>query len=114
MLPSFWGKMVLKAVAPETTRKRKNPKIFNPSSSGVDEGIIRRFIEQQNDIVGYMKATEGMDLEKIIISSPVSPLITYSLIDAYRIMVTHEKRHFLQALGVLETSGFPKAIAENS
>jgi len=110
LLPSFWGKMVIKAVAPETTRKRKNPKIFNPSSSRVDEGIIRRFIDQQNDIVGYMKATEGMDLEKIIISSPVSPLITYSLIDAYRIIVTHEERHFLQALRVLETAGFPKGI----
>ena len=107
LLSSFWGKMVLKAVAPETARKRRNPKIFNPSSSSVDENIIRQFIDQQNDLVGYMK-TEVFEVEKITISSPVSPLITYSLMDAYRIIVTHEERHLLQALRMLETNGFPK------
>jgi DinB superfamily len=106
-LPSMWGKLVINAVAPETTRKRKNPKVFDPSSSAVDENIISRFIDQQNEIVRYMKATENMDLEKVTISSPVSNLITYSLMDAYRIIVTHEKRHVLQALRVLETAGFP-------
>jgi len=111
-LPSVWGKLVIKAVAPETTRKRKNPKIFHPSSSNIDEDIIRRFIDQQNEIVRYMKATEGMDLDKITISSPVSNVITYSLMDAYRIIVAHEKRHFLQALRVLEMDSFTKRISE--
>ena len=54
-----------------------------------------------------MKATEDLDLEKIKISSPVSNLITYSLMDAYRIIITHEKRHFLQATRVAEMDGFP-------
>jgi hypothetical protein len=104
---------VLKAVAPQTTRKRKNPKIFNPSNSKVDEGIIRIFVGQQNDLLRYMEATQDMDLQKITISSPVSNLITYSLLDAYRIIVNHEKRHLLQALRVLETNGFPKGVSEH-
>jgi hypothetical protein len=112
-LPSVWGKLVLKAVAPQTTRKRKNPKIFNPSNSKVDEGIIRIFVGQQNDLLRYMEATQDMDLQKITISSPVSNLITYSLLDAYRIIVNHEKRHLLQALRVLETNGFPKGVSEH-
>jgi|SRR5215471_6574292 len=111
-LPSLWGRLVIKAVAPETASKRKNPKIFDPSSSNVDDDIINRFIRQQNDIVRYMKTTENMDIEKITISSPVSNLITYSLLDAYRIIVTHEKRHFLQSLRVLEMKGFPQALPE--
>ena len=111
-LPSLWGRLVIKAVAPETTSKRKNPKIFDPCSSNVDDDIINRFIRQQNDIVRYMRTTENMDLDKITISSPVSNLITYSLLDAYRIIVTHEKRHFLQSLRVLEMKGFPQALPE--
>jgi len=103
---------VISAVAPETTRKRRNPKIFNPSNSNVHEGIIRRFIEEQNYIVRYMKAMDCMDLDKIIISSPVSSLITYSLLDAYRIIVAHEKRHFLQAQRLLEMDRFPKHRSE--
>ena len=109
-LPAFWGKMLIKAVAPETKRKLKAPKIFHPSNSSVDGAIIRRFIDQQNQVTRYMKATEDLDLEKIKISSPVTNLITYSLMDAYRIMITHEKRHLLQAKRVSEMDGFPKGI----
>ena len=107
-LPAFWGKMVIKAVAPESTRKFKAPKIFQPSSSRVDGAIIRRFIDQQNQVIRYMKATKDLDLEKIKISSPVTNLITYSLMDAYRVIITHEKRHLLQAMRVSEMDGFPK------
>jgi len=109
-LPAFWGKMLIKAVAPESTRKLKAPKLFHPSSSSVDEAIIRRFIDQQNQVITYLKASEDLDLEKIKISSPVTNLITYSLMDAYRIIITHEKRHLLQARRVLEMDGFPRGI----
>ena len=78
-LPAFWGKMLIKALDPGSTRKLKAPKIFHPSSSSVDGAIIRRFIDQQNQVVRYMRATEDLDLEKIKISSPVTHLITYSL-----------------------------------
>ena len=110
-LPAFWGKMLIKAVAPESKRKFKAPKIFHPSNSTVDGVIIRRFIDQQNQVIRYMKATEDLDLEKIKISSPVTKLITYSLIDAYRIIITHEQRHLLQAKRVSEMDGFPKVVS---
>jgi len=107
-LPALWGKILVKSVAPEATRKLKAPKIFHPSSSNVDGDIIRRFIDQQNQVVSYMKATEDLDLEKIKVSSPVTNLVTYSLMDAYRIIVNHEKRHLLQAMRVSKMDGFPK------
>lgn len=107
-LPTLWGKLLIKAVAPESPRKLKAPKIFHPSSSSVDEAIIRRFVDQQNQVIRYLKASKDLDLEKIRISSPVTNLITYSLMDAYRIIITHEKRHFLQAMRVTEMEGFPR------
>jgi len=111
-LPAFWGNMLIKSLDPESTRKLKAPKIFHPSSSTVDGAIIRRFIDQQNQVIRYMKATENLDLNKIKISSPVTNLITYSLMDAYRIIVVHERRHFLQAVRVSEMDGFLKVSAE--
>jgi DinB superfamily len=106
-LPALWGKALIKAVDPESKRKLKAPKVFHPSSGSVDGTVIRRFIDQQNQVIRYMKATEYLDAEKIIISSPVTNLVTYSLMDAYRIIITHEKRHLLQAKRVSETDGFP-------
>lgn len=106
-LPAVWGKMLIKALDPESTRKLKAPKVFHPSSSSIDKAIIQRFLDQQNQVIMYMSATEDLDLEKIIISSPVTRFITYSLMDAYRIIITHEKRHLLQAIRVSEMDGFP-------
>ncbi|HKX27429.1 MAG TPA: DinB family protein [Blastocatellia bacterium] len=106
-LPGLWGKLLIKAVSPESARKLKAPPSFQPSRSGIDGAIIRRFTDQQQRIIGYMKATEDLDLEKLIITSPVLNLITYSLMDAYRIIINHERRHLLQARRVLETEGFP-------
>ena len=106
-LPGLWGKVVIRAVDPESKRKVKAPKVFRPSNSSVDGFVIRRFIDQQNQVIRYMKATEDLNVERIIISSPVTNLVTYSLMDAYRIIINHEKRHLLQARRVLETDGFP-------
>ena len=107
-LPAFWGKVLIKTLAPEFKLKLKAPRVFEPSSSSVDGAIISQFIDQQSQIIGYLKATEHLELEKIIISSPANQLITYSLMDAYRIIITHEKRHLLQAMRVSEMDGFPK------
>ena|SRR6185369_9267215 len=106
-LPSVWGKVLIKSLDPESKRKLKAPKVLQPSSSNMDEAVVSRFIDQQNQLIRYMTATEDLDLEGIIISSPVTNLITYSLMDAYRIIVTHEKRHILQATRVTEMEGFP-------
>ena len=56
-----------------------------------------------------MRATDGADLRGTIVTSPVSPLVTYSLLDAYRIMVAHGRRHFEQAQRVTEAAGFPSS-----
>ncbi len=107
-LPAFWGKLVIKAVSPESPRKLKAPRIFRPSSSEFDGAIVRRFIDQQNQVITYMKATEDLDLENIKISSPVTRFITYSLMDTFRIIINHEQRHLLQAMRVSKMEGFPK------
>jgi hypothetical protein len=64
-------------------------------------------VAQQATIVAKMKATEHLDLEKIVITSPALALVTYTLLDAYRVIVVHERRHFQQARRVTEESGFP-------
>ena len=56
-----------------------------------------------------MEATRGLDLDSITITSPVARFVTYSLMDAYRIIVVHEQNHFVQARRVMEAPGFPGA-----
>ena len=107
VLPGFWGSLLVKSMDPSSTRKVKAPKKFQPSHSEISASVINEFVDQQNKIAEKMKATEHLDLEKIIISSPAASPITYSLMDAYRLIVVHDQRHFQQAKRVTEESAFP-------
>ena len=107
VLPGLAGKLLIKSLDPANTRKMKAPKRFEPAQSDIKASVITDFVDQQGKIVEKMKATEHLALEKIVITSPAAAAITYSLMDAYRIIVVHEQRHFQQAKRVMEESGFP-------
>jgi hypothetical protein len=108
LLPGLAGKLLIKSLDPASTRKMKAPKSFEPSQSDISSSVINDFVDQQTRIAEKMKATEHLNLEKIVISSPALGAITYSLMDAYRIIVVHEHRHFQQAKRVTEETSFPK------
>lgn len=108
VLPRLFGSLVLGAVRPEGQRKYKASKPFQPATSGVAGDIVSRFEAQQKLIAAGMKSTEGIDLRKVIITSPVASFVTYSLFDAYRIVVAHDQRHVGQAKRVMAREGFPR------
>lgn len=117
--PSLWarvsplsgliGRFILKSLDPEQGRKTKAPRVFEPAKSDVDAGVVARFVRHQSELAALMRATEGADLRGLKVASPVSPVATYSLLDAYRIVVAHERKHFEQARRVTRAGGFPAA-----
>ena len=107
LLPGLGGKLLIKSLDPATTRKLKAPKRFEPAQSDISASVINDFVEQQTRIVEKMKATAHLDLEKIVVTSPALAVVTYSLMDAYRIIVVHEHRHFQQAERVTKEPAFP-------
>jgi len=108
LLPGLGGKLLIKSLDPASTRKMKAPKPFQPAQSDIAATVIDDFVEQQSKIVEKMKATQHLDLEKIVITSPALAVITYTLMDAYRIIVVHEARHLQQAKRVTEEATFPR------
>jgi hypothetical protein len=105
----FFGRMVLKSVASKGGRKFKAPAKLLPSSSEVDGRVIERFAEHQGELANRILATKDLDLGRIVVTSPVSGFVTYSLLDAYRVVVAHERRHFEQARRVKESEAFPRS-----
>ena len=108
LLPGLVAKLFIKSLDPANTRKIKAPKRFEPAQSDITAAVIDDFIKQQTAIVEKMKATEHLKLEKIVITSPAAAAIIFSLMDAYRILVVHEHRHFQQAKRVTNETTFPK------
>ena len=107
VLPGVIGKLFIKTLDPASTRKIKAPQKFQPAQSSISATVLDDFVAQQSQIAEKMKATSHLDLDRLVITSPALAVVTYSLLDAYRIIVVHEARHFQQAKRVTEESTFP-------
>ena len=108
-LSGFFGRFILKALDPEKGRKTKAPRVFAPAQSDVEADVIVKFVRHQSEVAELMRETAGANLRGLKVTSPVSPVATYSLLDAYRIVVAHERKHFEQARRVTRAEGFPAA-----
>ncbi len=105
--PSLMGGWLIKQVTPETGRNLPAPKVFRPSESSTIQGALESFLKQQERFLAFVRETAGVDYNKTRLRSPVTPLMRYSLADAFVVTVVHGQRHLAQARRVRETSGFP-------
>ena len=105
--PTRLGGWLIKQLVPEATRKVPAPKIFRPAESSSIKGALERFLQQQERFVKFVKDATGIDYNKTKLRSPVTPLMRYSLADAFVLTVVHGRRHLGQAQRVRETPGFP-------
>ena len=97
------GNLILKSVEPERKKKIKTFSIWEPSKSHFDVSILERFEKHQREFINFIKSTDDLLQKGIIISSPANKLIVYKLETAFDIIVSHEKRHYNQALEVQES-----------
>jgi len=107
LLPRLFGTLLINTLRPDSGRKVKARPAFYPSSSRIDPAIIATFVDQQARLLALMRASRELDLDGITITSPVLRFVTYSLMDACRIIVVHEQNHVVQATRVMESPGFP-------
>lgn len=108
VLPGLFGKMLVKSQSPDSHQKFKTMDLAQPSASAIDPQVVDRFVKNQRETMAKLQAMEKLDPAKIIITSPFLKVMTYSLLDAARLVVAHERRHFAQAQRVIESEGFPK------
>ena len=100
------GRMLINAVSPRSARKVKTAAVFEPALSKVDANEVARFALHQSKLVECIRKSERFNLEKTIVASPVTSMIVYSLLDAWRLIAAHEARHLGQARNVAAMDGF--------
>src|SRR5437588_3353680 len=110
--PTLIGGLLIKQVVPETTRRFPAPKIFKPSDSSSIHDALGIFLKQQNEFLRFVRASEGIDYNRARLRSPVTPLIRYSLGDAFVVTIVHECRHLAQAARVRAISTFPNGTTQ--
>jgi len=99
---SFVGKLLINAVAPETTKKVKTFQVFYPRQKLIKTSIVDDYNRSLDELINMAEKFNGYDLRKIRFSSPASRLIRLNLGDAFIIHLNHDRRHINQANRVLE------------
>ena len=105
--PTFMGGWLARHVAPESPRTLRAPKMFRPADASTITGSLQMFLAEQQKFIDFVRQCDGIDYNKTRIRSPVTPLVRYSLADAFVITVVHAQRHLAQARRVRESHRFP-------
>jgi len=98
--PTLFGRMLVKSLSPQSTRKLPTPRIFKPDPAP-RAGVVRAFLESQERFRALARQADGLDLKRTRMTSPVNSLIRINFGDAFRVIVVHEQRHFQQIRRIL-------------
>jgi hypothetical protein len=111
--PRLFGWMLITSQAPGGTRKYTAVASAQPASSDVSPEVIERFVAGQALRIAALRALSAQDARRIMVS-PFVPQITYSVLDGYRLIAAHQRRHIEQAGRVTEHPGFPRLSGTGS
>lgn len=105
------GRFLINAVMNDSKKAKAPSKAIVPPSD-IPADIVERFTANITDVVLKIEACSSADLKKTVVSSPFLAVMTYTLDDAYTVVVEHSKRHIRQAKKVLEAQGFPSEMGK--
>jgi hypothetical protein len=107
ILPAVLGRMLIRSQSPGATRRFTAPVQAHPASSGIEADIVQRFLAQHQDAVARLQALDADRAARAIMTSPFIKVVTYSVLDGWRLILAHDRRHVQQAHGVMRSPGFP-------
>ena len=106
--PSMLGGWLARQVDPVGGRNFHAPRVFRPTPSSDIQDALDQFLNQQTRFMDFVQQSTGIDYNKTRLRSPVTPLMRYSLADAFVITILHGRRHLAQARRVREMTEFPQ------
>jgi hypothetical protein len=106
ILPRVGGRLLIRSLAPEAARTLAAPAAAQPASD-ISADVVRRFVEQHDQLIAWVNALDEEHAARVIMTSPYVDVVTYSVLDACRILIAHDRRHFEQARQAMASPGFP-------
>ena len=107
--PRLFGWMLITSQAPGSKQKYTAPARAQPVSSDIAPDTIERFIAWQHIGIAGLRTLSAADAQRIMMS-PFVAQITYSVLDGYRLIAAHQRRHFEQATRVTAHPEFPRFL----
>jgi hypothetical protein len=102
------GRLMVYAVKPTTRRRAKAPQAFVPTPGRRRPEIMAAFGAYQVQYIDRLRQSNGLDLARVRIASPVARWLRIPLGSAFAMTIAHEQRHLAQAQRVRDASTFPR------
>ena len=109
VLPGLFGRLLIRSQAPGSTGKYTAPPKAQPATSDVASDIVQRFVQQQQAAMAQVETLNEREAARAIMTSPFFSMVTYSVLDGWRLVFAHTRRHVEQARGVTQSRGFPRS-----
>lgn len=105
---SWLGAYFIKMMEPETGKKKyKAFKGHIPAPDLDAYATVARFIQQQEELLSYVKQAKSVNLSNIRIPISITRLIRLKLGDVFQFMIAHDERHLQQAFRNLPQGALP-------
>ncbi len=105
---SLFGKMLLAAMDPKSSRKLKTFGMFAPPAA-IRANVAATFRERHGQLMEFIRRADGLDFSRIRFASPASRLLRLNLGDAILILNVHAERHLRQIDTIAKQQGFPES-----
>lgn len=107
-LSGLWGRLFIRMVQEHSGIRIPAPEMLSPEQSDFSTGIINEYGHNLSTMLQYISKCRTTDIQHVIITSPVSGIITCTLKDIFQLQLQHDHRHINQAIRVKENPSFPK------
>lgn len=100
----WFGKMSIDMMSPDNQKKQKAIAKMNPSGSKLNMDTITRFLNYQQEVLSFLKTAKDININQRKVPVEFFKLMKMKIGDALAFVVTHERRHILQAQKALEAA----------
>ena len=92
-----WERFILRETEPPVRHAMSAPKRFVPLHGQPVTGILPTFLHVQRNFAIQIERADGLDLRRVKVPTPISPLLKLSLGTTLAQAAAHERRHIAQA-----------------
>ena len=111
---NWMGRRFIGMIGPTSGEHTPVPKQLQPLPERVPEDIVQRSIDQMAGFDEFLIESEGIDLMKTKMTSPISSMLKLQLGDVFKSMQLHNERHLNQIDKILRLSGISAGLKAGS
>ncbi len=104
---SWFGARFIEMVGPTGGKNTPVPKALMPENGKTPRDIVQRLADQMEGFNEFLSESEGTDLRKTKMKSPITKVLSLPLGDVFIALQGHNERHLNQAGKLMRSGGFP-------